>query len=803
MAIDPRGRQGFQASDNADYRRKSVIEQAGNVVNPGWIFRRITLFYADRKFITIAFVHLAITSIIFTHFALLKFNSQKEKVPEVAPRYSWKIGVPTFEFGTMHAILFQLGMLPVTMCRLIISKASSTVFNDVIPFNEMLKCHIAIGYTLVFMLFCTIVVFLMFFGVNCSDGDDAFCAKFTSEIMITGYVIFGLFLTVAITSYLRRIIPYRVFYVLHHIVFLTYAVTIAHTLDHVQRNKGGRSQTFKWFTASILLYITDRAAMYFNNRYEAQVLPTSCTISNADGKKMVILKVKKPELFYFRPGQYVYIKIPTIDNIWHPFSVASSPTSDDVDFYIEVFGEGSWTNNLYEKFVKGDISPLEDKWDDDSEKEYVGETLVEIMGPYGTSLGDIQDYSHSLLIGSGTGIVPIMSLLQLHVDKLLALDRDQFIKEKNSHHKIITSLYQDQRATGSLFDLMLSGCKQRDIDDIFLSRKDAFWYILKYFIMFLGTLLGVLVFGFTISWNLLPFNLYDGMKEILFIGTLVFQVSFLCLTLVVQERDSMWVYIDIVFLILSGLADWNYFATDSWGNLASDDLFYFTILSLYMIFRFWTTLLKTKNNSIESANKRGKGIEVLEKVHLIWTTRSVTLISQMLEDFEECWELLVDRFGNEFAKEVLEISIFCTSKDEEGCKGLQLEVANGPLGELGVLNLHRPSFSKIFEAHTMKRILETDSPASRTLIAFCGSPALSHRVKEAKILNDLAMFIAGRDQHQMDLVIESYGGEKKKSSQKHQERKPEKSGAHVQSMSDEELASRRTKKASSRIKVGK
>ena len=382
MAIDPRGRQGFQASDNADYRRKSVIEQAGNVVNPGWIFRRITLFYADRKFITIAFVHLAITSIIFSkcadssnlfkkrifqlvltenapntpktpqnlsftaHFALLKFNSQKEKVPEVAPRYSWKIGVPTFEFGTMHAILFQLGMLPVTMCRLIISKASSTVFNDVIPFNEMLKCHIAIGYTLVFMLFCTIVVFLMFFGVNCSDGDDAFCAKFTSEIMITGYVIFGLFLTVAITSYLRRIIPYRVFYVLHHIVFLTYAVTIAHTLDHVQRNKGGRSQTFKWFTASILLYITDRAAMYFNNRYEAQVLPTSCTISNADGKKMVILKVKKPELFYFRPGQYVYIKIPTIDNIWHPFSVASSPTSDDVDFYIEVFGEGSWTNNL-------------------------------------------------------------------------------------------------------------------------------------------------------------------------------------------------------------------------------------------------------------------------------------------------------------------------------------------------------------------------------------------------------------------------------------------------------------------------
>jgi hypothetical protein len=606
-------------------------------------------------------------------------------------------------------------------------------------------------------------------------------------------------------------------------------------LDHVQRSKGGRSQTFKWFTASILLYITDRAAMYFNNRYNARILPDSCTISTSDGKKMVILKVKKPELFYFHPGQYVYIKIPSIDNIWHPFSVASSPSSDYMDFYIEVFKEGSWTNKLYDKLVNTDISTFQDLWNDDNPNDttkntpYVDEMLVEIMGPYGTSLGDIQDYSHSLLIGSGTGtfprneyrtaifktrhhsliiifssgIVPIMSLLQLHVQKLLTLDRDQFMKEKDAHHRIITSLYQDQRATGSFLDLILSGCRQHDTDSAFLSRKDAYWHILKYFFMFFGTLLGVLIFGFTMSWNLLPFNLYDGMKEVLSIGTLVFHVSFMCLTFAGQERDSMWVYIDIVFLILSGLADWYYFETNIWGNFDSDDLFYFTILMLYMIFRFWTTLLKAKHNSIESANKRGKGIEVLEKVHLVWTTRSSSLVSQMLQDFEECWMLLVDKFGKEFAKEVLEISIFCTSTDEQSCNDLELEVANGPLNELGVLNLHRPSFSKILETHTMERITETDVPASQTLIAFCGSPALSNRVKEAKIFNDLALFVAGTDQHQMDLVIESYGGEKPKAS-KQQDLRPEKSDTHVaRTMIDAELTSRRSPKASSRILLGK
>jgi hypothetical protein len=80
--IDPRHRQGFQGSDKADYRRKSMIAQAGEVVNsgPGWFFRRITLFYADRKFITIAFVHLAITTVIFCKST--NFNSfTKEIIP--------------------------------------------------------------------------------------------------------------------------------------------------------------------------------------------------------------------------------------------------------------------------------------------------------------------------------------------------------------------------------------------------------------------------------------------------------------------------------------------------------------------------------------------------------------------------------------------------------------------------------------------------------------------------------------------------------------------------------------------------
>lgn len=756
-----------QEPEAVDYRRKSIIEQAGDQVAPGWVFKHITKFFADRKFITIAFIHLTITLVVFTHFALEKFNSQKLKVPEGAPRYTWKIGVPTFEFGTMHAILFQLGALPLTMCRLIISKASMTFLGSVIPFNEALKCHIAIGYTLVFMLFMTIVVFLMFFGVLCSDGNATFCANFTSEIMITGYVIFGLFLSVAVTSYLRTVIPYRVFYVVHHIVFATYALTIAHTIDHVQRNKGGRSQTFKWFTASLLIYVTDRAAMYFNQRYHTKITPDSVIVESSDGKKMVILEVEKPGLLYFHPGQYLYLKIPSIDNIWHPFSVASSPTSENLVFYIEVFGEKSWTHGLYNKLLsastKGTAESKRDSWEDNLAMTF--DNSIQVMGPYGTGLADVKNYSHGVVIGAGTGIVPILSFFNAHVDKLLSFEPDRFKAEQEKHHGIISGLHEKKnKKGGSLTQLFASKCVgyAGEKPTAGQMKRSAYLHVYTYVLMFFGTIVGVALLGITISWNLLTFEPFDPMKKILSILTLVFQSSFVVLTTTVQDRASMWIYLDFIFIVLSGVANWNFWASSKWGRFGSVDIFISMIMTGYMVLRYWTTMLRLKYNPIKSAHKRRNGFELMDKVHLVWTTRSPTLISQMFPDLEKVWNILVEKFGEAFARQVCEISIYCTSDDDDMCDDLEFELEDTNLYKLGALKFERPNFPGTLEKHTTKRMVQLSLPASRTLVAFCGSPKLANFIKETKIMNDLAMFIAGVDEHSMDLVIESYGGTKPK-----------------------------------------
>ena len=71
--------------------------------------------------------------------------------------------------------------------------------------------HIHLGYTMILIVFWAVIFFFIFFGLMCSDGEEAFCDKFTEEIMITGYCILAFLLLVGFTSFFRHTIPYEIF----------------------------------------------------------------------------------------------------------------------------------------------------------------------------------------------------------------------------------------------------------------------------------------------------------------------------------------------------------------------------------------------------------------------------------------------------------------------------------------------------------------------------------------------------------------------------------------------------------------
>jgi predicted ferric reductase len=334
------------------------------------------------------------------HFFLTKWQEQEVAVPAAAPHRMLKRLVPSLEFGAMHAILFQMALIPLSMSRFSIAALSESIVDRFVPLNRAVRIHIHLGYTMVTVVVVATLLFFGFFGAMCIDGEQAFCDKFRSEIMITGYCIFAFMLIIVGTSYFRHKIPYELFYAIHHLVFLIYITTIVHTFDNVQRKgQRSRSQTFVWFSATLIYYLCDRAAMYVSHRYQARLISSS-TVSASNGSRMVVLRLRRPVLFNFKPGQYAYLRLDCIDGHWHPFSIASGPDSSTIEFYIEVCGESSWTGQLWALLDKerGGVT----KSDMSTSKKQM---WFEVMGPYGSSLGARPgSYSHVLAIGAGTGM---------------------------------------------------------------------------------------------------------------------------------------------------------------------------------------------------------------------------------------------------------------------------------------------------------------------------------------------------------------------------------------------------------------
>ena len=100
------------------------------------------------------------------HFALTKWTEQEMVVPEGAPRYWWKRILPPLEFGSMHAILFQMALIPLSMSRYSISALSGSIMNRFVPLNRAVRIHIHLGYVMVCIVFLAVITVKM---------DQVFC----------------------------------------------------------------------------------------------------------------------------------------------------------------------------------------------------------------------------------------------------------------------------------------------------------------------------------------------------------------------------------------------------------------------------------------------------------------------------------------------------------------------------------------------------------------------------------------------------------------------------------------------------
>ena len=138
--------------------------------------------------------------------------------------------------------------------------------------------------------------------------------------------------------------------------------------------------------------------------------------NNSCGDALIItLKPKTPQdIFNFKPGQYVMLSFTDTSGklfINHPFSIASSPTEDNLVFGIRVMGK--FTQTLC-KLPQG--------------------TEIDILGPFGIFVFDETKYSEAVFIAGGVGITPFISAIKYATakglnNKLTLLYSNRGVKE--------------------------------------------------------------------------------------------------------------------------------------------------------------------------------------------------------------------------------------------------------------------------------------------------------------------------------------------------------------------------------------
>ena len=99
-------------------------------------------------------------------------------------------------------------------------------------------------------------------------------------------------------------------------------------------------------------------------------------------------------VFKFKAGQVVYLRCWQLSMFeWHPFSIASCDSDDELRLLIKINKAGSWTQRLQQVLVRNSLQTLS------------------VKGPFGSTFQDLQQYDFIMLIGTSTGIAGALSVV--------------------------------------------------------------------------------------------------------------------------------------------------------------------------------------------------------------------------------------------------------------------------------------------------------------------------------------------------------------------------------------------------------
>lgn len=247
------------------------------------------------------------------------------------------------------ALNFNCAFILIPVQRGVLTLVRQTSIATLLPIDQSVDAHKLIGVT-IFILgwvhsichICNVV-----FVITQQDGKDLtvwdylFTTKgetgwVNGSSYITGVVAILILtiMTCAALNCVRQRGYFELFYFTHTLYLPWLVVMIIHGPIF-----------YKFLALPAALLITEYAMRWHSGGVNG--IKTTISEATALPSGVTMLRIRRPPLWTFRPGEYVYIRIPSLARFeWHPFTISSAP-EDHRHFTVHIRSLGNWTQALY------------------------------------------------------------------------------------------------------------------------------------------------------------------------------------------------------------------------------------------------------------------------------------------------------------------------------------------------------------------------------------------------------------------------------------------------------------------------
>ena len=314
---------------------------------------------------------------IATNFALLAYGLTRTR-PGLPANELMRLGRA---LGT--CIDFNGAVLLLPVMRRLLTWIRTTVLGRVMPIDQAITFHRIVGHTLV--------------GLGIAHGGALIGAYATGHangslehfFLHTQRGLTGALLVVVIAimwafalSIVRRSSRFELFYFTHLLYVAWFVLAVVHSTSFLF-----------WAGAPLIGFVVEHVL-----RLGRRARKTVVTEGQALRSGVTRLELEPPKGFSWSPGDYAFLRIPSIANHeWHPFTISSAEESGALTFHVRSLG--NWTAALRRRIEQNEANGT-----DEPMEAYVD-------GPYGSPSAHIFDSRFAVFIGAGIGVTPFASVL--------------------------------------------------------------------------------------------------------------------------------------------------------------------------------------------------------------------------------------------------------------------------------------------------------------------------------------------------------------------------------------------------------